>query len=308
MPSRQYLTDPRATNIPWTESPFFPQLLQEAHLDGETSRLVEQYAKDGYLIIDPGIPAQTLDSVVRDLADSYHLNAGPSHSDEIRIADAWAFNEAVRSIALAPKVLALLETLYRRPPVPFQTLNFRVGTEQRAHSDTIHFNSVPERFMCGVWVALEDMDHSNGPLVYYPGSHKLPVYDLHDIGICGSDQRDTSEFYPLYEDFVQALIAAHGLERREINVKKGQALVWSANLFHGGAPILDRSRSRNSQVTHYYFSGCYYYTPLLSDVAIGKVSAREVCNLAIRQNAPQHYNGRLILNPGQWPFRLAAPE
>ena len=28
--------------------------------------------------------------------------------------------------------------------------------------------------MCGVWVALEDMDMDNGPLVYYPGSHKLP--------------------------------------------------------------------------------------------------------------------------------------
>ena len=33
---------------------------------------------------------------------------------------------------------------------------------------------MPEGFMCGVWVALEDMDMENGPLVYYPGSHKLP--------------------------------------------------------------------------------------------------------------------------------------
>ena len=33
---------------------------------------------------------------------------------------------------------------------------------------------MPEGFMCGVWVALEDMDMDNGPLVYYPGSHQLP--------------------------------------------------------------------------------------------------------------------------------------
>lgn len=308
MPSQRYFTDPRAANIPWTESPFFPQLLREAGLDREATRMLEQYAESGYLIIDPDIPEETLDTVVRDLADFYRPNACPNYSDQIRIAEAWGFSKAVRSIALAPKVLALLETLYQRQPVPFQTLNFRVGTEQRPHSDTIHFNSVPERFMCGVWVALEDMDHQNGPLIYYPGSHKLPVYNLHDIGVCGSDERESSQAYPAYEDFVEALITTHRLERVEINVKKGQALVWSANLFHGGAPILDRSRSRHSQVTHYYFAGCLYYTPLLSDMAVGRVHTRQVCNIAMRQNAPQYYNGRLIANPGQWPVELAASK
>jgi ectoine hydroxylase-related dioxygenase (phytanoyl-CoA dioxygenase family) len=28
--------------------------------------------------------------------------------------------------------------------------------------------------MCGVWVALEDVDAGNGPLFYYPGSQRLP--------------------------------------------------------------------------------------------------------------------------------------
>ena len=47
-------------------------------------------------------------------------------------------------------------------------------------------------------------------------------------------------------------------------LKKGQCLVWSANLLHGGSPHRDKGRTRHSQVTHYYFDDCQYYSPLSS--------------------------------------------
>ena len=46
---------------------------------------------------------------------------------------------------------------------------------QHFHTDSVHFSSCPERFMAGVWVALEDIDSDNGPLILYPGSHALPI-------------------------------------------------------------------------------------------------------------------------------------
>ncbi len=55
--------------------------------------------------------------------------------------------------------------------------------------------------MCGVWVALEDIDMDCGPLVYYPGSHKLPEVTLTDIGVTA----DASN-YPKYEDYIENLI------------------------------------------------------------------------------------------------------
>ena len=47
----------------------------------------------------------------------------------------------------------------------------------------MHFNTEPPGLMCGVWVALEDIDMDCGPLVYYPGSHRLPPVTPEDVGI-----------------------------------------------------------------------------------------------------------------------------
>ena len=170
-------------------------------------------------------------------------------------------------------------------------MNFRVGSQQRTHSDTIHFHCFPARFMCGVWLALEDVGADNGPLRYYPGSHKLPIFDLHDLGVTASRQKGLYEHYVEYEDFIEALIAARQLKPVEIDVRRGQALFWAANLLHGGSPIRDPSRTRHTQATHYYFDGCSYYTPLASDLALGRIEPRAVFDITDGRRVEPVYNG-----------------
>ena len=48
-------------------------------------------------------------------------------------------------------------------------------------------------------------------------------------------------------------------------IRRGQTLLWASNLLHGGSPQRDKSRTRYSQVTHFFFEGCRYWTPLHSD-------------------------------------------
>jgi ectoine hydroxylase-related dioxygenase (phytanoyl-CoA dioxygenase family) len=224
----------------------------------------EQYERDGYLILDDvGCPEDVFDRIVEDLADRY-TDQGQYTEDGVlyarrRIMDAWKINEDVKRLALAPKPAAILQELYGRKPLPFQTLNFRVGTQQAPHSDAIHFSSIPPGFMCGVWIALEDMDEHNGPLEYYPGSHKLPELSMADVGAA-----PTKADYDRYEEHIAELIERERLEPHYATISKGQALIWAANLLHGGSPQKDKSRSRHSQVTHFFFEGCKYYTPLLS--------------------------------------------
>ena len=217
----------------------------------------DQFHGSGYLVIDPGIPEPVLDQAVRDLLAMPGV-AGATHHGT-RVFNGWKRSRAIRRVALAPRVLRILRQLYGREPRPFQTLNFPIGTEQRVHSDTIHFNSDPPSYMCGVWVALEDIDMSNGALMYYPGSHKLPVVRMEDFA-----PEPGAKHYPAYEEYVEQLVRAKGLEPAYGVLKKGQALIWASNLFHGGSAHRDKARTRHSQVTHYYFDGCQYYMPLES--------------------------------------------
>jgi hypothetical protein len=236
-----------------------------------TNGQLEQFDSEGYLKFDPEIPAKVLDSVVSDLADVYSFQEHDTHFDELgvqyvsgpnpRVTNAWKISEALQSVTLAPKVLAVLEELYGRRPKPFQTLNFMTGTEQAAHVDGMYFNSEPPGWMCGVWLALEDIDMDNGPLIYYPGSHELPLPTWEDLG--GEPDRSQFESEDLlvtervrrYRDYVASQIDRYGREPEYGTIKKGQALIWAAHLIHGGSPQCDKSRTRHSQVTHYYFEG-----------------------------------------------------
>jgi ectoine hydroxylase-related dioxygenase (phytanoyl-CoA dioxygenase family) len=289
-------------NRPWIDSPFFASALEAADLDAETKKLVSHYAEHGYVIIDPEVPEETIEAVNRTLKDRFVDTRDRYYADTTRVLDAWGFNDHVRQIAIAPRVLEILRVLYRREPIPFQTLNFRVGSQQRTHSDIIHFDSIPFGYMCGVWTALEDVDLRNGPLHYYPTSHRLPRFDMHDIGITATETVGY-EKYSLYEDFVEELMKSQRVDRVELKMKRGQALIWSANLFHGGSPIADTDRTRFSQVTHYYFEGCIYYTPLFSDMGLGKLVTRTIHDCRTGQPAPHFYNGKEIANPTQLPLR-----
>lgn len=175
-----------------------------------------------------------------------------------RIQDAWHVSQNVRAIALAPNVLEVLQELYQRPPMPFQTLYFEIGSEQAPHSDVIHFGSLPGGYMCAAWLALEDVDPGSGPLIYYPGSHRLPEFTMQDVGAAPLRHN-----YRLYERFISELIDDHHLEPRTAVLRKGQVGVWAANLLHGGSPIGDARTTRRSQVTHYYFEGCRYFIPIV---------------------------------------------
>jgi Phytanoyl-CoA dioxygenase (PhyH) len=280
--------------IPWIESPFFDEELAKAALSAEDKAFVKSYADNGYVIFDPGISAALLDKAVEQMQPHF------AKSKE-RIQDAWKYATAVKYLACNWKILGKLRLLYQREPIPFQTLSFAVGTEQDTHSDLIHFNTIPQRFMCGVWIALEDINDDNGPLHYYPGSHKLKFVDMIDIGVKASANRSAEKAMMVYgEDytiFIRKMIETLGLKKETLNIKKGQAIIWSANLLHGGEKILRPGSTRFSQVTHYYFEGCIYYVPRLSDIAICKMYVSDLVNIATGKRIKSTYFGKTVHPP-----------
>lgn len=279
-------------NLPWTESPFFEELLEKAPYDQDIKEKIRFYSENGYLIINPEI--ENFETIAFDIIHSLKAQQEKHGS---RVQDAWRYQDSVKTLACLPKIQHWLKILYQREPIPFQTLNFSKGTEQATHSDLIHFSSVPARFMAGVWFALEDVDQNNGALHYYPGSHKLPIFDLHDIGMSKSTLKNRNSQYKIYENFVKKLMTNSQFKKETIAIKKGSCLIWSANLFHGGDPIVDKSRTRHTQVTHYYFDQCRYYNPLYSDIYLGDIAWKKITNIHTGKSMPHAYNKKIIPLP-----------
>ncbi len=291
--------------IPWVESPFFETELRNANLGPEMETLVRNYAEQGYVIIDPQIDEEIIDQAIKQLKPEF------SKINTNRLQDEWKQNEAVKAIATAPRVLEILEILYRRRPIPFQTLNFSTGSQQRTHSDSIHFNSVPERYLAGVWVALEDVYDGNGPLHYYPASHRLPFYDLSILGLKGSTSTSIEDmlanYYTKYEDFIEQLVEQKKLDKKILNLKKGQALIWSANLLHGGEKIVVPGSTRYTQVNHFYFENCAYYRPMKTDMALERISIQKVMDITTGKEVRSNYLGTPINYVG-YSYKMYLPN
>jgi ectoine hydroxylase-related dioxygenase (phytanoyl-CoA dioxygenase family) len=129
--------------------------------------------------------------------------------------------------------------------------------------------------MCGVWFALEDVQPDAGPLFYHLGSHKRPVFGMREAGVVDRPPREGD-----YETFyVPAFARELETQPTVALLKKGQALVWTANVAHGGMAIAREGATRRSLVTHYYFENCLYYTPMHSHPEKGRFHLRLPANL-----------------------------
>ena len=281
----------REAAVPWIETDDVEAYLAAVGADEAQRRFVTDLHRDGVAVIDLGPEGLALCDQVVAQTEKYFTKG------RRRAQDAWRRSSAVRALANLPVVAQMLRLAYGREPFAFQTLNFLLGSEQRAHSDAMHFHSEPQRFMCGVWFALEDVEADAGPLFYHAGSHRQPILGMREVGIV--DRAPTVEDY---ERHYEPVFAA-GLDSppRAALLKKGQALVWAANLAHGGTAITREGATRRSLVAHYFFENCLYYTPRYSNEDQGRLHLRLPSDLRTggwiwprREGAPARVSARAI--------------
>ncbi len=56
-----------------------------------------------------------------------------------------------------PRLLATLRLLMRHEPKPLQTIASHKGSQQAAHSDSIHMTTYPLGYLTAAWIAFEDI-------------------------------------------------------------------------------------------------------------------------------------------------------
>jgi ectoine hydroxylase-related dioxygenase (phytanoyl-CoA dioxygenase family) len=112
--------------------------------------------------------------------------------------------------------------------------------------------------MTGVWIALEDVDAEAGPLLVYPGSHRLPVIYLKDLDVPKVNE-DWEGFASKYTPRLKRMLADAKLNPMLYTARKGDILFWHANLAHGGSARRDKTKTRRSMVIHYFAQGAVAY-------------------------------------------------
>lgn len=212
---------------------------------------IKKWSSNGYLILEGLIDTDTCDAVNREI-DELQQTGRLSFSYGNKLMFANKKSALIKDITNSAALTTLLQFLLDKEVVPFQTINFIHGSGQRAHSDSIHMTTYPLGYLIAVWIALEDVSHDNGPLFYYPGSHKLPYLLNNDFNEGSTLLTLGKKDYPDYEDVLEELVTTQDFEKQEFLAKKGDVLIWHANLVHGGAPIVNKSLTRKSMVVHYY--------------------------------------------------------
>lgn len=250
-------------DIPWLDRPGAEEALLAhpgfARFEAGIREQLLQFVREGFMILE-GLE-EDADRLNREVDRLLGAGVADFNYTRKKIMDAHEESELIdREYFRNPRMLELLNFIMGRNVVPFQTINFLEGSEQRAHSDFIHMTTEPLGYLIATWTALEDTHEGNGPLFYYPGSHRLPYITCMDYEAGNTSWQIGGNSYRKYEDYMEALIREKGLEKRYFHARKGDVLVWHANLLHGGSPITRKGATRRSMVAHYFCEGviCYH--------------------------------------------------
>jgi phytanoyl-CoA hydroxylase len=225
-----------------------------------------QFEKDGYTVLEGYFaPAQidrAADAVRRVLAekprevvvDSLRTGARTlwAHASEratrqFKFNDLYLLCDEIRDLALEPGLCAILGELLREPAVLCNSLNFEKGSSQPKHIDSLYMTPRTPHALVAAWIAFEDVHPDSGPLSYYPGSHRIPLYTFND----GSHHASRDEIVDWF-DYIDVQLRLRGLRERKFLARKGDVFLWHADLVHGGSPIADERRTRSSLVCHYF--------------------------------------------------------
>lgn len=258
--------------IPWLDGPDAVQHMTEhprfQRFDAPTREALKRWPDDGFVVLrglftadEVDVINSEIDRLIRDKVVDFNFTGR-------KIMFAFHHSEQLKKCVNDRRVLDVMDFLLQKRIKVFQSINFLTGSEQAAHSDSIHMTTYPLGYMIAAWIALEPITADNGPLIYHVGSHKLP-YLLNDSYDHGGNRFTIGEdAYARYEAEVQKAIDRGHFEAREFHAQPGDVLFWHANLLHGGKKMTTPNASRKSMVIHCFADDVLCYHELTQRAAM----------------------------------------
>lgn len=224
--------------------------------------LFDDFMRDGYVVVRNALTREYCDSLLQDINAFKQRNAEliaknvNDHGHLYRVSNlhlavpslADAFASLAAPFEICDRFLSTQTSLYT-------SLYFERGSEQSLHRDSPYFTTRPVGKYMGVWLALDDVDGGNGPLMVVPGSHLLPPIDLEGMArelFVGLDAIPamSAEGWTAYQEAVKKQCADLDMLPQQLHVSRGDVVIWHPELLHGGSVHNSRERSRRSLVMH----------------------------------------------------------
>lgn len=252
-------------DIPWLDRPGALDTLQQhpafSDLSEERQQQLRHFVEEGYMILKGFFTEEQVSHLNEDIERLLGSKTLDFNYTGRKIMESYKVSEvANREFFRNPELLRLLNFIMGKPVIPFHTINFIEGSEQRAHSDSIHMATEPQGYLIAAWTALEKVGRHNGTLSFYPRSHRLPYVTTQDYPSGNTAWTIGQYSNQRYEDHIEQLIEQHGLEKKFFEGEAGDVFLWHANLIHGGSPIGQPGATRKSMVAHYFCEEviCYH--------------------------------------------------
>jgi phytanoyl-CoA hydroxylase len=256
----------------WIDRDDWERLLEKKiraeHISSETAEKLRFWRAHGHVILDRAVPNGDIDELRADIDrawrqkdDRYSVQIAHgryiplSKADRtqplVKLLDVYAHSDAAKRVTFADPIRNFLAAVFERDILAFQNLTFEVGSTQAVHQDTAYVVVGSPLELVASWVALEDIQEGSGELVYYPGSHNFPDFIFDGRYKHWDPERDGKEVHDLFLATLHKEAKKRGLILEKFWPKKGDVLIWSADLAHGGGPITRPGATRSSYVTHY---------------------------------------------------------
>jgi hypothetical protein len=233
------------------------ELLAQSTITQDEAKHLREFVRNGFMVLEGVIDDKLMDQVNAEIDDAISKGfGGYQRGSSQRIEHLHMHYEGLRKLWLDKRHLRLVDLIFDARARPCQTLTYVCGSEQEAHQDTMHLTPFPAGYMCGTWIALQDVVPDSGELLVYPGSHREKRLRLADNGIAKVAD-DWSEFGRIVSPQW-----AEMLKRYEVFIyrpKKGTVLIWHENLLHGGSVRKEQALERRSIVIHSFADGAIGY-------------------------------------------------
>ena len=267
---------PEAGPFPWLDrDDALDQIaarLDRNEITASDAEICRYWVTNGYVIIENLFDLATLDAVWGGYEEAIRAGRIKLPPEPAGEGDPWpgrylnphkrvgAFCRILKHNGL----LRVLRLLMGHGPKALQTIASHKGSQQGLHSDSIHMTTYPLGYLAAAWIAFEDIHPDCGPLVYYPGSHRFPYVFSKDVGITHEDfkREGYAPYHARYEPRIRQLVEEHGIAPQYFHARKGDVLIWHANLVHGGSHRRNLELSRRAVVGHFFAKGAFVYHDL----------------------------------------------